>query len=1272
MTLSLFYALTAVASAADFSGSGTEGDPYVLSTAEHLKQFAEGTLPGVGTDYDGKYFHIANQIDATGITIENPLYSFGHPFIGSMVVTTYTYTAKDGNAYAHSCPVNSTQSLMVVGEGGKVKGMPANLFQIQVSGLGTEENPYLIETAEQLSAMSGYLSAGAKPYDSYCNLIDTCGNRVSTDAYYKLNADIDMSGYNFAGLGTNGFHMATAYGSWRGDQKPFAGHFDGNHKTIFNLQVIKPAGEMAGFITRATGASVKDLNIDNFVSVYNAGTAPMGKCVISCDYSNIHITGYKGMSSRTGYSSGTHSDGAFAGYVSNSRITNCSTEGSVQIIATGSGSGGFIGVSDNSTVDHCAFTLIPVSGIPTLECVYYTSLAFSYVNVGTTISDFTLNVGENGNGTYDFSDTADKGSGSETSILAPSVAPGARISGVTINGNFKNSRPLVTRVAGTVENVRVNGIMQFADTGNSSTLIVNIFDQFRNGPWDNNDNPRPVTEYGVVSNVTATELRDGSDTVIDNPSLWDKCVKLVPLGDDGDATYAKVAALTEGTLPASYGHHIAYFRSNEADATEIAFSEISGFDYSKTNMQTIYYKEVPNTYTIQFVGGDGSTGSVGPVSAVWDDSYPAPTDAFTKADSKLVGWDTDASADNVIYTAGSDLFNLTDANNGAVTLYAVWETLPTRTDVDVSTLPVTVAYNGTVQSVNTSSLPEGFTISYRNHKDGTLTDAPKAAGSYDVIVSYAQNENYAAYRAVVPIALTIKPIQLTLSAKDVTLHCNETSLPTYEYELDGSLADGESFAAEPAITSTASGVTVGEYPITVGAVTVKDSSGADVSANYQITYIPGTLEITDHTQGEFKEYHFVTCTEAAYTEYACAVDGCDGIYTVTGIPARGHHYAYITDSFVLDKANDYTIGVVTETGTCVDCGVTTTRKQHHIGITSKTAPATCVIPASVEYTCSHCKRVFDVPLAGEAATGEHIEASPVRENVVEATYETEGSCESVVYCATCGKQLSRTTTVIPKLTRPSGGSSSRKPSVTVTDEGGGKAVASSNGTVTMTPDEGYEIGTVTVNGKEVPVPADGKLSGLKSTDKVVVTFVKTAKASVDFVDVSESDPYYDAVQWAVENGITSGVDATHFAPEGITTRAQMVTFLWRRAGCPAPKTTDCPFVDVPADSYYYKATLWGYENVYVKGTSTTTFSPDLVVTRGQAVAFLARIAGVRDEATGYTHNFIDVMPDDYYNNAISWAAANNITNGTSLTTFSPDDGCLRNQAVLFLYRSRVK
>ena len=173
-----------------------------------------------------------------------------------------------------------------------------------------------------------------------------------------------------------------------------------------------------------------------------------------------------------------------------------------------------------------------------------------------------------------------------------------------------------------------------------------------------------------------------------------------------------------------------------------------------------------------------------------------------------------------------------------------------------------------------------------------------------------------------------------------------------------------------------------------------------------------------------------------------------------------------------------------------------------------------------------------------------------------------------------------------------------------------------------------------------------------------------------FVDVATGSYYEDAVDWAVENGITKGTDDTHFSPDGICTRAQAVTFLWRAAGSPEPETRAMPFADIPVGSYYYDAVLWAVENGITKGTSDTTFSPNMTCTRAQIVAFLWR--SEKSPAAGTANPFADVKSTAYYADAVLWAAKEDITKGTTNTTFSPNADCTRAQIVTFLYRFTVE
>lgn len=173
--------------------------------------------------------------------------------------------------------------------------------------------------------------------------------------------------------------------------------------------------------------------------------------------------------------------------------------------------------------------------------------------------------------------------------------------------------------------------------------------------------------------------------------------------------------------------------------------------------------------------------------------------------------------------------------------------------------------------------------------------------------------------------------------------------------------------------------------------------------------------------------------------------------------------------------------------------------------------------------------------------------------------------------------------------------------------------------------------------------------------------------STGFTDVKNDAYYADAVKWAVDRGITNGQTTTLFGAEASCTRAQIVTFLWRAAGSPVLQTTKNPFTDLSEDAYYYQAVLWAVEQGITVGTTETTFDPDQTCTRGEAVTFLHRNAG--EAVAAGNHGFQDVNGSDYYDNAVQWAREKNITSGTTETTFSPNARCTRGQIVTFLYRN---
>ena len=227
-------------------------------------------------------------------------------------------------------------------------------------------------------------------------------------------------------------------------------------------------------------------------------------------------------------------------------------------------------------------------------------------------------------------------------------------------------------------------------------------------------------------------------------------------------------------------------------------------------------------------------------------------------------------------------------------------------------------------------------------------------------------------------------------------------------------------------------------------------------------------------------------------------------------------------------------------------------------------------------------------------------------------------------------------------------------------------------TITVKPNDGYELSKLTVtdqSGNRLSLNDQGndKYTFTMPSGKVNVdaAFSKI-ETTMNFWDVRQGDYYYDAVKWAVEKRITEGTGANFFSPNASCTRAQMVTFLWRAAGSPAPKSTANPFTDVSASDYYYNAVLWAVENGITTGASADRFAPGATVSRAQTVTFLYRANG-SPAANGAS--FSDVAADEYYANAVAWAVQNGITTGTGNGKFSPNADCTRGQIVTLLYRA---
>ena len=336
--------------------------------------------------------------------------------------------------------------------------------------------------------------------------------------------------------------------------------------------------------------------------------------------------------------------------------------------------------------------------------------------------------------------------------------------------------------------------------------------------------------------------------------------------------------------------------------------------------------------------------------------------------------------------------------------------------------------------------------------------------------------------------------------------------------------------------------------------------------------------------------------------------------------------------------------------------------------------ATCTEDGNNEYyTCSRCGGVFKDEAGTQATT-------VVTETLKKLGHDwsnkngicarCDAKCTEThkpgTTCSVCHKYTSYP--YVPGApTYPASAPAVPNGTVTVSPANASKGA---NVTVTVKPNEGYELGSLAVkdaSGDLLPLAdlGSGKYSFVMPDGKVSVEaeFVKTAATS--FADVPANAYFADAVKWAVDKDVTNGLTDTMFGPYESCTRTQIVTFLWRAAGSPEPKTASS-FTDVPANAYYAKAVAWAVENGITNGMTATMFAPDATCTRGQSVTFLYR--ALKGTASG-SANFTDVKSDAFYADAINWAVANNVTNGTSNTTFSPNADCTRAEIVTFLYRA---
>ena len=631
-------------------------------------------------------------------------------------------------------------------------------------------------------------------------------------------------------------------------------------------------------------------------------------------------------------------------------------------------------------------------------------------------------------------------------------------------------------------------------------------------------------------------------------------------------------------------------------------------------------------------------------------------------------------------------------------------TLTSKTPASVTTAPEAVAnleYNGNEQALVTEGTASGGTMQYSLGSSPWSTEIPTAkdAGTYSVQYKVVGD---ATHTDTTPVTLEVTIAPKTLTKADltptgstskvydgttnssITVGVKASSLcGTDTLAITGSAVYNSANVAEAnTITFTPNAITTGNYTL---AATEKLTI-----TNASIT--PTTLTITPNA-GQSKEFGATdpTLTYAYSGEVSGETPAFDG--ELARDPGENVGTYEIKQGTLKLKdntsflANNYKLVVASGSKFEITKAASPTLKditdsQKYTVTSGETAIGTAGMPADAG-TLTYAKGTT------ESTTGTVAIDSWAVDATGKVTYTLSGGAagDTVTLPVTIGSANynDATVKVVITLTKPSssggGGGGVTTYPITVKSAKNGDVTASHKSatkgatvTLTVNPDKGYVLDTLTVlDGKDKEIKLtekNGKYTFTMPDSKVTVEAMFKAEQTTGknpFIDVPAGSYYEDAVIWAVDKGITTGTSATTFNPNGICTRAQAVTFLWRAAGSPAAKSGAMPFADVKAGSYYYDAVLWAVEQGITKGTSDTMFSPDATCTRAQIVTFLWRANG--SPAVSGNSAFTDVAADAYYAAAVTWAEKNDVTGGIGGGLFGSNNNCTRAQIVTFIYRS---
>lgn len=839
---------------------------------------------------------------------------------------------------------------------------------------------------------------------------------------------------------------------------------------------------------------------------------------------------------------------------------------------------------------------------------------------------------------------------------------GANVTGLTVvNGTTVTLYAQWTENSYTVRFDANGGIGSMADQQHSynaaQTLTPNAFTKtgYSFAGWNTKSNGSGTSYAGGASVKNLSAVKDETVTLY---AMWTADAYTLSFAANGGAGSMPSQCFATGDTASlranafsKAGHSFTVWKDDKNNSV----AENTTVD-TIGRSTTLTAQWTANSYTVRF-HANGGTGSISEQSFTYDvpQNLTANNSSITRSGYNFAGWSETPTAAAATYTDNQSVSNLTSIKDSSVILYAVWTTNTYAVTFNanggaglMADLSIT---SGESATLGTSVLTRaGYKFSgWNTSADGTGTYYPDGA-----TVSFTPDAT-----GMVPLyAMWTEAVRYNISGT-VT---NETPAAVSGAAL--TLRQGNIVIASAVANASGAYVMTNILPGSYNLVTTKD--GKTVTTLVTVAQADVTENITLPTAAT-RSSVLVVDNDAGETAPSVVVGGLESVAQA------------VNDSITMTvtaKAEDES----NVQQSAIKAAVGSGQQTQFLDITLKKGTedigdSNDIVLQIVQPFVFSGKTGVNVWRyhGGSSEELTKLESKPSAP-FTDATFFADSQNGLIyVYAAKFSAYAVSYQQVVP----PSGsGTTSFSITVNASENGTVKAdktsaVSGDKVTVAVAPNTGYAIKSLSVtdtSGKSIALAdhKNGTFTFTMPNSNVTVSARFDKQSGNPFIDVADHAYYYDAVLWAVGKGITNGTSATTFSPDGICTRAQTVTFLWRAMGSPEPDDASCPFTDVSQDAYYYKAVLWAAEKGITIGTSSTTFSPNDTVTRGQTVAFLWRTA---DKPVVNTANpFGDVKNDDYYANAVLWAVSDGITTGTGTSTFSPIDGCTRAQIVTFLYR----